>query len=288
MTVVIGVAVALAAGFAFLVWISNAWIQVTTYEVWSSRIPPPFDRYCIVQVADLHGRRFGTGQERLVRAVRREQPDLIVVTGDLVSAGKAEIASSLELIRRLEGAVPVYFVVGNHEIHSQNLDDLLVSLAGYAVRVLRNRTEVIERDGQVIVIGGVDDPLAFGDFPARMGTVNDGWAQALSRIGAEVPRSAFTILLSHRPEAFTEYVRLGFDLVLSGHTHGGQVRFPILGALWVPDQGLLPRYVSGRYERGGTTMIVSRGLGSVPFTLRFLNRPELVVVRLRNRTRRDL
>ena len=89
------------------------------------------------------------------------------------------------------------------------------------------------------------------------------------------------MLLSHRPEYFTQYADLGFDLALSGHAHGGQIRLPFAGALYAPDQGWLPRYASGMHVRRETRMIVSRGLGNSWFPIRFLNRPELVVVRLR-------
>ena len=359
------------AGLAFLLWDSNSVIEVTTYEVRSQRIPAAFEGCTIVQLSDLHNRRFGARQERLVKAVRQANPDLIAVTGDLVSGGlklrrragprpggprrggAAPAAgsaccvqgapiprrwrSSLELIGRLRGMAPVYYVTGNHEIHSGLAEALVQRLEALGVRVLRARSELIERpapgeraaDGAgrgaegaagavrsvetgppvaaaasspaspaaaTIAVAGIDDPQAFGPrrstralrsapaHPAKPPV--GGWAVALAELRRTADPGRYTVLLSHRPECLREYCRLGFDLVLAGHTHGGQLRLPIGGVLWVPDQGLRPRYVSGYHRVGETTLVISRGLGSGPFTFRLFNRPELVVVRLSGRPHR--
>jgi predicted MPP superfamily phosphohydrolase len=274
----------LAAAFFMLVLLlvlSNTWIQSTTWQLPSRRIPMAFDGYCIVQLSDLHNGRFGSGQRRLVRVIRRQCPDLIALTGDLVGEDWRRSGNSLELIRRLAAVAPTYFVIGNHDVHTRDLPGLLAFLESQGVQVLRNASSLIRRGGEAIALGGVDDPEAFADGTRRWAEQRAAWRLALARLRENTDAGMYTILLSHRPELISDYAALGFDLVLSGHAHGGLIRLPLVGALYAPDQGRLPRYTSGLHVLGATSMIVSRGLGRGKTPLRLFNRPEVVIVRLK-------
>ena len=274
---VIGMAAILA--FAVLIFLGGNWLQTTAYEIRSSRIPAPFDGCCVVQVSDLHNHHFGKHQFRLTRAIRDARPDLIVITGDLMFLGSWNAEDIKDLARQLKDIAPVFFVSGNHDVHSDDLPRLLDQLRRCGIHVLEGESTFISRSTESITVAGIQDPRAFR-HQGGMGRTIDRWKAALASL-RESLGDRYTVLLSHRPEFFAQYADLGFDLVLSGHAHGGQIRLPFVGALYAPDQGWLPRYASGIHVRGGTWMIVSRGLGNSWFRIRFFNRPELVVVRLR-------
>jgi predicted MPP superfamily phosphohydrolase len=277
---VIGVAAILA--FAVLISFGGNWLQTTTYEIRSSRVPASFDGYCIVQVSDLHKQRFGEHQFRLTRAIRNARPDLIATTGDLTYLGLWNAEDIEDLARQLKDIAPVYFVSGNHDVLSDDLPSLLDQLSGYGIQVLEGESTVISRGTESIKVAGIQDPRAFRQQGGTGRTI-DRWKTALASLRDSLG-DRYTVLLSHRPEHFAQYASLGFDLVLSGHAHGGQIRLPFAGALYAPEQGWLPQYASGVQVSEGTRMIVSRGLGNSWFPIRFLNRPELVVVRLRKRS----
>jgi predicted MPP superfamily phosphohydrolase len=170
-------------------------------------------------------------------------------------------------------------VSGNHDVVSDDLPSPLARLTDYGIQVLEGESAFKGRGMQSIAFAGMQDPRVFRQQGGKGKTI-DRWKAALASIRDRLG-DRYSVLLSHRPEHFAHYASLGFDLVLAGHAHGGQIRLPFVGALYAPEQGWLPRYASGVHVSGGTSMIVSRGLGNSWFPIRFLNRPELVVVRLR-------
>jgi predicted MPP superfamily phosphohydrolase len=274
---VIGMAAILP--FAALIFLGGNWLQATAYEILSSRIPASFDGYCIAQVSDLHKQLFGKHQFRLTRAIRNARPDLIAITGDLTYLGSWNAEDIEDLARQLKDIAPVYFVSGNHDVLHGDFQKLLSHLESSGIRILEGETTRISRGAESIAVAGIADPRVFRQQGGKGRTI-DRWKSALASLRENLG-DRYSVLLSHRPEHFALYASLGFDLVLSGHAHGGQIRLPFVGALYAPDQGWLPRYASGVHVSGGTRMIVSRGLGNSWFPIRFLNRPELVVVRLR-------
>ena len=156
-------------------------------------------------------------------------------------------------------------------------DTLKAGLEAAGVIVLEDETVYLEQSGETIALLGLADPDftvkgdMFGEVPAMVST------KLRNLIDDE---SRYTILLSHRPELFETYGEGGIDLVLSGHAHGGQFRLPFIGGLVAPNQGLFPKYDAGLYTDGGTSMVVSRGIGNSIIPFRFNNRPEIVLVEL--------
>jgi predicted MPP superfamily phosphohydrolase len=271
--------VALLIGLAY---IGNNSIEKTTYEVASSRLPSSFDGFCIVQISDLHDHRFGPFQPRIMKYVREARPDVIAITGDITQEGRLRIQDMRDLARQLTAVAPVYFVTGNHEASSPDLPGLLAELEKAGIIVLRSSSVTLQRGDQQIAIAGIDDPQIFEIRGRPWREMVTRWNAELVRLRSLLNAETFTILLSHRPEFLRTYARLGFDLVLAGHAHGGQVRLPGIGGLYAPNQGWLPRYTSGIYRNEGTAEVVSRGLGGSIFPIRVFNRPEVVVVRLRS------
>lgn len=243
-------------------------------------MPAAFDGFRIVQISDLHNQRIGPNQARLLELVRLAHPDLIAITGDLTYHGKWTTQSILNLARHLAGLAPVYFVTGNHDIRSSYLSGMLKLLENVGVQVLAGKSVIVKRGEEFIVVAGIDDPDIFYEKRKSRAQAIDQWKTALATLHDSIQPGYYTLLLSHRPELIASYVDLGFDLVLAGHAHGGQIRLPFIGAIYAPNQGFFPRYTSGMHSMGGTKMIVSRGLGKSHFPLRIFNRPELVIVRL--------
>ena len=254
----------------------NTALEVNEYEIVSDRIPQGFDGFRIAQVSDLHNAEFGEGNSKLLELLSRTDPDIIVLTGDLIDSRNTDIEIALAFAREAMKIAPVYFVSGNHEARVIEYEDLKMGLAEAGVIVLENQKDEITREGESITLMGIDDPsfqesYLFGDA--------EGVAkQTIETLQRE--SDGYTVLLSHRPELFELYVETGMDLVFSGHAHGGQFRLPFIGGLVAPNQGFFPKYDAGLFSEENTTMIVSRGVGNSIVPLRFNNRPEIIVVML--------
>ena len=264
------IAIALAAALlAWALWANKA-LVLTRFELQSARLPAAFEGFKIAQVSDLHNAVFGEGNSKLLALLREAEPDIVAVTGDLVDSRHTDIDAAVAFVEAAAEIAPVYCVTGNHEARL-DFGEIEARLEAAGAVVLRNEAVHIERGGEEIRLAGIDDP-AF----VRTGGSAAGRAE---RELAELPDDgAYTVLLAHRPELAELYAEYGADAVLSGHAHGGQVRLPLLGGLYAPGQGLLPEYDAGVYELGGTSLVVSRGLGSSVFPLRINNRPELVLI----------
>lgn len=245
----------------------------------------------IVLVTDLHSCYYGQGQEKLVSAIHAQSPDMLLLGGDIFDDEMSD-TNTERFLARITGQYPCYYVTGNHEYWSgaEEFTVKMSILKKYGVTILSGVCETIEVNGVMINLCGVDDPDSYmvrfdreqdpqGYKRAKIQKINT-FNQQLDALKAQAQKEYFTILLTHRPELFENYVSRGFDLVLCGHAHGGQWRIPgVLNGLFAPNQGLFPPYAGGRYERGNTTMIVSRGLAKEStFVPRIFNPPELVVV----------
>lgn len=272
MTILIIVAAVLAALLIWIFWANKA-LVTSVIEVRSETLPEEFEGFRIAQVSDLHNTEFGEGNAKLFSLLREAGPDIIVVTGDLIDSRHTDVDAAVRFIEGACEIAPVYYVTGNHESRL-DFDSIAPRLSEAGAVLLRNEAAYIERDGERIMLAGIDDP-AF----VRTG------GDALERAGQELAQlpepEEFTVLLAHRPDLIATYAWYGPALVLSGHAHGGQVRLPLIGALYAPGQGFFPDYTAGLYEVGDTQMIVSCGLGNSLIPLRFNNRPELVLAVLR-------
>ena len=266
----------LAAALYVLIFADNKTLGTTHYTVSSQNLPKSFDGFTVVQVSDLHNNEFGEGNCQLIDAITAAEPDIIVITGDLIDSYNIDVDIAREFIDSIVSIAPVYYTTGNHEyrfpLTYEKFEKYMIS-AG--VNVLRDKTAEIELGGESITIAGVDDPFFSGIEKYGKTEYFAGKLRGLMPDGG-----GFTLLLSHRPEIFETYCDIGFDLVLSGHAHGGQIRLPIIGGILAPNQGFFPKYDDGLVQQDGTVLIISRGLGNSSFPLRVNNPPELVVVTL--------
>ncbi len=268
-----GVIIFLLLLFIWLMYDSSANLQVSRYEAASEKLPESFDGFTIVQLSDLHGAQFGSDGTALAEKVRELEPDMIALTGDFVT-DEGDLDAVRQLVSELSEICPVYFVSGNHEFGSGLAQKVRQIMTDAGVKYLSNEFVSIDRGEDSIILGGVEDPLAYADMidPPE-----------LARRMNEADPAAFKVLLGHRNYWMEEYPDLPVDLILSGHAHGGLVRIPGVGGLIGTDRSLFPDYDAGEYDNGAYTLIVSRGLGNSVPVPRLLNRPEIVVVTLRTK-----
>lgn len=260
----------IAAAAAFLIKDSRDDLEISRYEVASQKLPESFDGFKIVQLSDLHGAEFGEDGMELVEKVKELEPDIIALTGDFVT-DEGDLAAVKKLAGRLTELCPVYFVSGNHEFGSGLAVKVRNILERAGVKYLSNEYLTINRGDDEILLGGVEDPLAYADMLSP-----DELAQKMN----DAAPDAFKILLGHRNYWMTEYPELPVDLIFCGHAHGGLIRIPGVGGLIGTDRRLFPDFDAGQFNNGRYTLIVSRGLGnSVPIP-RIFNRPEIVCVEL--------
>lgn len=269
-TVVLLVLTALLAA-GFLLW-GNCSLQTTETALVSPALPPAFDGLRIVELADLHGRVFGRGSRRLLAAVRRAEPDLICIDGDLFDE-HTDLAMLPPLLRGLCAIAPVYYVTGNHEWRVPGLRGILAQMRACGVTVLQDDWRVLRRGEDALIVAGTDDPCG----PAERKTP----AELIADIRAEAGEAAFLLLLTHRNDQLPQWSALGVQAVLAGHCHGGVVRLPFVGGLFGTDRRLFPAWDAGLYRQGETALYVSRGLGYTNVHFRLFNRPEVAVIVLR-------
>ena len=241
------------------IW-GNTALQVNEWHIRSDRLPGSFDGFRIAQVSDLHN----TKNDKLLPLLENAEPDLIVLSGDLIDSRDTDIGAALDFVREAVKIAPCCYVSGNHESRVSEREELWAGLRELGVVMLDNASVELERGGETICLMGLADPDFGGNYGAMLEELTAG-------------EQGYTVLLSHRPELFDVYAELNIDLVFSGHAHGGQFRLPILGGLVAPHQGLFPEYDAGLFEMDGTAMLVSRGVGNSIIPIRFNNRPEIVV-----------
>ena len=254
----------------------NTALEVNEYVVQSDRIPEAFSGFRIAQVSDLYNAQFGENNSQLIELLSQTDPDIIVITGDLIDSRQTDIEIAMEFVRLAMKISPVYYVSGNHEARIPEYEDLKMGLVEAGVVILENQKVQITRESESITIIGIDDPSFREDY--LFGDAEAVARQAIEDIQNE--SDDYTILLSHRPELFNIYVDTGMDLVFSGHAHGGQFRLPFIGGLVAPNQGVFPKYDAGLFSEENTTMIVSKGVGNSVIPIRLNNRPEVTITDL--------
>lgn len=249
-------------------------ITVKEYTVISDKVQSSVK---ILAITDLHSTIYGNKQKSLIDKIQECNPDVIVLVGDIAVDDVPHKGTEL-LLSEIAREYPCYYVTGNHEFMSGEVTYIKEMIQSYGVTILEGDSSIIEVSGQQIRFSGVDDPDGFYGSEYFVDGITNGWNEQFNNCNEETGDGIYSVLLSHRPE-FTEiYKKSGFDLVIAGHAHGGQVRIPgILNGLLAPNQGFFPKYAGGLYELDNTTMVISRGLcrNIIP---RVFNPPEIVVI----------
>lgn len=249
-------------------WYENKHLVISDYTYSNSKVTEAFAGYRIVQISDLHNASFGKGNKNLIQKIKLLEPDIIVITGDIVDSNHTNTDRAISLTDELVSFCPVYYVTGNHEYWLDEDEQRLLfeKLKTSGVMILDNEVVEITAQNDSFYLIGLDDR-----------NVDDG---TLTQLVNSLPQEKLSILLAHEPQCIDSYSKSKVDLVLSGHAHGGQFRIPFIGGVVAPDQGFLPKYTEGTYEMDKTTMVVSRGLGNSIIPVRLFNHPEIVCVDL--------
>ena len=236
-------------------------------------------------LSDLHGWSYGENNRQLAELVAGQEPDLILLDGDMLNAGDPGPESLLELVRQLTEIAPVYYAWGNHELEylAAGTSELEAELAALGVPVLELTWTDLEVDGVPLRLGGLYD-YAFALDDTNSCNPDHMDPEIYQFLTEFQDTQRYKILLCHRPDSFVfgaASVTWDVDLVISGHNHGGQVVLPLLGGVFGGDQGYFPEYVHGVYEKDNITLAVTSGLGSSPEKLpRFNNPPEIMILDL--------
>lgn len=255
----------------FLLSAFDTRLKVQRYIHCSSKVTKPIR---LALLTDLHSCSYGEGQKQLLEAVHKENPDVVLFGGDIfddiLPFEQAEM-----LIAGLSQPYPCYYVTGNHEYWSDDLGLILRNIASYGVTILAGTQDILEVNENEINICGITDPELH-----RISTSFPSTTEQLESLSKLEKNDNLSILLAHRPEYIDFYLDYHYDVMLTGHSHGGQWRIPgVLNGLYCPQQGFFPKYAGGKYKFGEKSFIVSRGLSrennKVP---RIYNRPELVIV----------
>lgn len=280
----LGTIVLIGVVFSFLAIYYNNALVLSEYEIKNSSVPESFCGFKVAQVSDLHNSTHGKDNEKLLSILKKAEPDIIVLTGDIIDSYHTEVEVSVAFVKEAIKIAPCYYVTGNHESRvPEDADYLFREMIESGVYMLNNTCIEIPsptENGEGILLIGIDDPTFFPEatYLGSDVTVDSKLEEILPKKHEE----KFTLLLSHRPELFEVYVENNVDLTLSGHAHGGQFRLPFVGGLYAPHQGVFPKYDSGLYQENGCSMLVSRGIGNSIFPFRLFNKPEVILVELTN------
>lgn len=256
-----GVAVGVAMG-AYALWQG---LHTVSYQIVSNRVKQPVR---LALVADLHSTWYGDEQIYLIKTLEAVGPDVILMAGDMIDDKRERNAIDI-FLNGISTSYPCFYALGNHEFRISDPKEVKQWARARGVTVLDGMVQQVSIKGQSLYIAGMDDWTCG----------NTLWDKQRNQVCSQIKDcDGYTILISHRPELLNLYRSSGFDLVVSGHAHGGQVRVPgLLNGLFAPGQGTFPMYAGGIYSLGHTQLVVSRGLCR-NFLPRVFNRPELVVV----------
>lgn len=249
----------------FLVVGFNASLVITNYTYQDSKLPAEFEGYRIVFLSDFHCKPFGKQQEALIEKITECKPDLIVFTGDMMDSEHNDLTQVSNLLSGIKDLCPIYAISGNHEFDDwklfQQLKDIYLK---YGVTFLDDKYVTISKDKASIGLYGARYQGQYYTNEIKAHTATN---------------TKFNILLAHDASSFQATSQFGYNLILSGHTHGGIIRLPFIGGLINNDGSLLAEYESGSYQLNGSTLISNRGLGDSVLP-RFFNRPEVVCITL--------
>ena len=232
----------------------------------------------IVLLSDLHSHIYGDNQNRLISKVLAQDPDIILLAGDIAD-DNVPIEGTKLLLEGIKDAAPVFYVSGNHEYWSGDINGIKETIRSYGVTVLEDEYREITINGLPLIVAGVDDP-EWTRYERK--TLKTLMYEAFRGLEST---NQYKILVAHRPEQIESYKKYPFDLVVSGHAHGGQARIPfLLNGLVAPNQGWFPKYAGGVYHHDGLVHVVGRGISFNPRMPRIFNPPEIVVIDIIEKT----
>jgi len=262
--------IVLLAGLFIKVFMDTNRFKVNKIQLETDKIPVG-SKLTVLQITDVHNKIFGRDHKRLIRAVKNSDADIIVLTGDLISKDTTDLADAFSLVEQITAIHPdVFFISGNHEWANVRSEEFFEGLKERNVTILNNRNVRLDHNNITYNLVGIDDAS----------TKHEDMYYAFHNIN----RERYTILLSHTPGIVEKYAYIPADLILSGHTHGGQVRLPFIGALIAPDQSIFPKLDKGIFDVGKNQhLYIDSGLGTSRAPIRFMNKSQVSLISISNK-----
>ena len=275
--------IAIVLVFAVVIAVGNTTVTVTRYEVESEKLPAEFSGYKIALITDLHSAEFGKGNSRLISKLCEQEPDIVLLGGDMINSNDTDMSVFYNLCEQLVEKYPTYYIFGNHELikGEEFCEELEKALSGMGVFCRNNSSVELKKGSSKITLSGLWFNLRYYQSAKAEEQYNFGVANAETLLGKS--GEEFNILLTHNPHYFETYSEWGADLTLCGHMHGGMIRLPFVGGVFSPEKDLFPEYDEGVFENNGNKMIVSGGLGNGQVGFRVFNTPEIVIVELKTK-----
>ena len=262
--IVLVVLITLLTSF-FVIGLRND-VVVTRYRLNLANINTPIR---IAVVSDTHSCVFGEGQQEIANILKTERPDAILLAGDIID-DDLPFQQGFDTVSKLPEIAPTFYVTGNHEFWSGQVDYIKEEMMALGIQVLAGDATTIDIHGQALSVAGLDDPEVGNDFTNQV-----------ARLGSSSSNNP-RVLISHRPELVDLYASMDTDVIVAGHAHGGQWRIPVFleQGVFAPDQGVLPSLTGGVHElAGGQQLVISRGLARESTRVpRFYNPPEVVLI----------
>ena len=265
--------------------IFNVKVDVTEYKISNDKIPTSFNDFKIVQLSDFHTNGYKDTADEIIEIITEIKPDIIVMTGDMVSFKNEGIDEVEKLISSLVDVAHIFYIDGNHE----HLAEILVEgryrafiewMKSLGVTIIKNSYVELVKGDESINLYGIDLPLdgSTGLYVSKLQIEENYVEKTLPKADTD----KFNILLAHTPIFVKQYNKWGADLVLAGHMHGGVIRIPIIEVgLLSPERKIFPKYDAGKFKIKDTTMIVNRGIAGSSLNLRIFNNPEITIIRLK-------
>lgn len=265
----------------------NEMLDIDLINIPCAALPGALDGYRVAVVADLHLNALSPYHSRILDALSHSKPGCILIAGDSTDDHTDDMRALVPFFSQMSAIAPVVAVLGNNDCDTLRTPALRDMYGYCGITLLENETRQLLANGYPLRITGLTDPGAFRHrvHVERKAQAPNGEQIPLERValsgvlppqqteGVTVP----SLLLLHQPQLALSYAHLGASLIIAGHAHGGQIRLPLIGGLYAPGQGVLPKYTSGVYPLGASRMLVSRGLGNHSFYIRLGNRPHLPV-----------
>ncbi len=267
--------------------ISNRLLTINKYVIEYNNLPANFDGYKIVHLSDLHSKTFGKNNKKLLKKINKINPNIIVMTGDMVNTTDENFNVFINLSNALAHNYDVYYIVGNHEqnLKIKELKKLYKNLKNVGINVLDNEKLILKQGTDTINIYGLWFNLRYYSDQTNEAIKNNPQDYYFSKniMDKIITKEdgSFTVLLTHNPMYFNTYIEWGADLILTGHVHGGMIRIPFVGGIFSPEKTYFPEYDSGIYIKNNQKMIISRGLGNGNDGIRFWNAPEIISIELK-------
>jgi predicted MPP superfamily phosphohydrolase len=275
--IIIG-AIILALFVTLVIWgvYCDNTIAITNYSVNNTKNDAKLK---FVVITDLHNKEYGEKNADLAELVKEQNPDFIAVCGDMVNRSDPDTTKMKDVLEKLADIAPTYCCLGNHERDNaaEFGTDFKSEIDSTGAVLLDDEYIKFTKNGKSVLIGGMSDYPYYEFYTPE----DDVPSRTLWEEFAEKAKDNFTILLHHQPEYIAEDAKkTDIDLIVCGHTHGGQIQLPFIGGVIAPNQGLFPKYDKGEFDLDGTKMIVCAGLSNHVFIPRINNQVEIGVINI--------